>query len=455
MSSSIADDRPTPDVLPEDDARRGRRKLVRDISGTMATQVAVLPLTLATGIVLSRGLEPDEKGVYTTATTFAAVAVTMGSLAVGKAMVYRLARGDLPSPSVRRTGLTLNVVNGALISAVMVVLAVTSRGTLFPDIPLGVLLAAVPIALLTQLRGNWESCLRGEQRNVEVNVSALVQSAAIVAGASVLAVFGALTPTSGVTARAAGIALACAYTVWRLGVRASGMPPGFDSGVAVDLVKWSVPLAVAGLGQSLSYRFDVLLVQRIEGTTEVGYYSITGALVDLLWYLPVAVGFVLFPRTAARRDGDAAAEVATLMRWTMLGTAFAALGLLVLIEPVISVLFGDEYLPAVDATRLILPGALANTWFLVLGSYLMARGRLARVAYVTGAGVVVNIGLNLLLIPRLGIEGAALASTVSYTLTGVVVLRMFMTATQVPLRRLLLPTLGEARSLASRRRRAV
>lgn len=432
-----------------------RRKLFRDIGTTFMTQVAMVPLALASGIILARALQPAAKGVYTTATTTATIVLMLGSLGVNKAMTYRLAKAGTTDPAtVHRTGFLVSLVNGVFVTAVMVVLAIAVGDRLFAGVPTGVLIAAAPICLLTLVRGAWEGALRGEQRNQAVNGMSLVQSATFVAAVSCIALIWHLSAESAVALRVGALAASAAFALWQLGLGKALTRGRFDRRIALSLVAFGVPYAVVTMAQNISYRFDILLVQGFEGSSAAGIYSITTALTEMMWYLPLAVGYVVFPRAAASRREDAAGEAAALSRWTLAAIIGAVAVVAVITRPLITTMFGEAYAPAVDSTRLILLGTVTNVWYLILGSYLIGQGRLRAVALTTVLGVVVNLGCNLVLIPSFGIEGAAVSSSISYTLTGLLVLVVFVRQSEIPLKSVLVPTPREVRSrVAALRRR--
>ena len=88
-------------------------------------------------------------------------------------------------------------------------------------------------------------------------------------------------------------------------------------------------------------------------------------------------------------------------------------------------LFGNEYLPSVEPLWYLIPGIVALSICKVLGNELAGRGKPIINTYISITSLVVNIPLNFLLIPVLGISGSALASTISYTVSAVLTLVYF------------------------------
>ena len=85
--------------------------------------------------------------------------------------------------------------------------------------------------------------------------------------------------------------------------------------------------------------------------------------------------------------------------------------------PVIRFAYGAPFLPAVPALLALLPGVVCYSAQRVCGAYLLRLNCPLRMSAILGSAVIVNLGLNLLWIPRWGIVGAALASTASYALS--------------------------------------
>lgn len=425
-----------------------RHKLARDISTTFGTQVALVAVSLACSIVLARVLGPAGRGVYATVVTIGEVAVVIGALGISKAAVYFVASGSLDDGRLRRHAFWFALVNGLLISAALVAIALTVAEGWFPGIPRAALLAIVPFGVFALLRGVWESFLRGEQRIATLNAVAVCFSICFLIVVLALALSGDLSATAAIAARvcvagAVVVALLCLVRRARSGI---GWPR-FDRETTRTLVAYGIPFGVVAIVQTASYRLDILFLQGLEGSTAVGTYSIAVGTGELLRYLPFAIGFVLLPRVAASRDSArAASETAKLARWTVLLTTLGALVLGAVAVPLIPIVYGEAFAGAVAPLGILLVGLVASVWYQVLSGYLSGRGHIRALLGATLVGLALNVSLNLVLIPRLGIAGAAAASAVSYTVTGLLALRLFGRVSPGLTAQAILPRPAEIRS---------
>ena len=199
------------------------------------------------------------------------------------------------------------------------------------------------------------------------------------------------------------------------------------------MLAYGLPYAAYSIVQNFSNRFDYILLRLFGSASAVGVYSIAVGQGELLWILPTAVGFVLFPRIASfvRADPErAAVETAKLLRWSVLLTASGAIVLALVARPLTRIVYGAPFLAAVEPLRILLVGIVASSFLQVLSSLLLGSGRLRLLIQTTGVGFALNLSLNLVLIPRFGMNGAAVSSGISYTVTGL--LLAFATRRAVP-----------------------
>ena len=145
------------------------------------------------------------------------------------------------------------------------------------------------------------------------------------------------------------------------------------------------------------------------------------SLAELTFFVPDAVSTVFFPRVAGMERESADEQVARVTRFTVLITLIATVGLIPAAVVAVNLVL-PEFTESLPAFLVLLPGIICLTVAKVLASYVGGLGIPLRVAVASGTALVVNIVANLLLIPPLGIIGAAVASTVSYSLNAAMLL---------------------------------
>ena len=165
---------------------------------------------------------------------------------------------------------------------------------------------------------------------------------------------------------------------------------------------------------NLIFKSDVFIIKYFLTDTDLGYYGLSVSLCERIWILPESISLVVLAK-AARSAGDSAVEVTARVCRITLGATVAICAPLVLIGPwLIPFLYGKEFYDAVLPFQLLLPGIALISIYLVLHSDLTGRGHARYTLLVFSVSLVVNIILNVLMVPRLGINGSALASSICY-----------------------------------------
>jgi O-antigen/teichoic acid export membrane protein len=164
------------------------------------------------------------------------------------------------------------------------------------------------------------------------------------------------------------------------------------------------------------------MVKYMLGATEAGYYSISQVLSENTMMFPVVVGQLLFPRLSAAKEkreklrvaNEAVLGTAALLLPAVLIAAWAA-------SPVISIAFGRSFLPAVSPFVWLMPGIYFLGIETVMVQLLNSEGfpRIIVAAWIVDT--VINVALNFWAIPRYGIAGASIVSSVSYFLMFLIV----------------------------------
>ncbi|MFB6150295.1 MAG: polysaccharide biosynthesis C-terminal domain-containing protein [Haloarculaceae archaeon] len=166
------------------------------------------------------------------------------------------------------------------------------------------------------------------------------------------------------------------------------------------------------------YHVDVIMLQTMRGSQQVGNYKAALTLAEFLWFVPMALQAVyvhsassLWSQNRRRHVSDLATRTT---RYTLLLTAVMALGLASLAHVVVPLYWGPEAAPAVVPLLLLLPGAVGFAVVRPTLAIEQGHGDLRFATIATGLAALVNVVLNAILIPELGMRGAAIATSVGY-----------------------------------------
>jgi O-antigen/teichoic acid export membrane protein len=168
------------------------------------------------------------------------------------------------------------------------------------------------------------------------------------------------------------------------------------------------------LASFFSYRLDVFIVNYFLDASQVGLYTLGVLVSEALWQLPGIVSIALFPRTARTVGAGADQFTCMVLRQVFLITVVAAFAVAIVSPLAIPLLFGARYAPSIPVIWWILPGTIALSLGKVIAADLTGRSLNIHLPISAFIGFSLTMLLDLFLIPRMGIQGAALASSIAY-----------------------------------------
>lgn len=176
-------------------------------------------------------------------------------------------------------------------------------------------------------------------------------------------------------------------------------------------VRFGLAANASELSSLAAFRFDIVLIGLLLTSTDVGYYAVAVSLAEMLWLVPDGVTQVVLPYAARNPDRRDTRRVIGL---TVVVTAAAGLALCLLGEVAIRLAFGPSFAPAASALIPLVIASVAMGAWKVLAAEMVGRGRPGVRAASALSGLGLMVAADLMLIPRLGIVGAGLASAIGY-----------------------------------------
>jgi O-antigen/teichoic acid export membrane protein len=191
------------------------------------------------------------------------------------------------------------------------------------------------------------------------------------------------------------------------------------------LLRFTIWFTVTPILIQVFHYVDRLSLQRLLSSSDQGIYSAAVNLSATISAVGLAVNNVIFPHlSTAWEAGEKERAVSSLdiaIRFTAIALTVIGLALILLGRPIILVLLGDAYAAGADVLPYLVVFYLLtiSVWLFGVYASLVERTYVSTIGLVTALPV--NVALNLMLIPKMGIVGAGLATMISYVLLWVVV----------------------------------
>ncbi len=196
--------------------------------------------------------------------------------------------------------------------------------------------------------------------------------------------------------------------------------------VIKDLFAYGLKMYLPNVIQYLQYRSDMLLVAYFLTPIEVGYYALAVNLVEILRKIPTTTASLLFPRAARLSASEAVALTAKTCRNVFFIILVLFIPFYFAVRFIVIPIVGDAYIPILSPFLILIPSMFGVCILHLLMIYFYGRGKPTIVLRSVVLGLLLNVILNLILIPRLGISGAALASVISYIACAVLLALAFV-----------------------------
>ena len=416
-----------------------RAQLIRGGAGSLMIKFGNALLAFAVAVVMARTLGPEGYGVYSFALAIIMMVAIPAQIGVPQLIVRETAKAQASGNFGLMRGLwRWGNVAVAILSALGLVMV--GSAILFTDIggegaraaTLTIGIALIPVIALANVRG---ACLRGLRKVVKGQLpESIIRPALLLA---LLLVWKGGGIEDGLSPQRAMVfymvaAIFAFLAGWGLLYRSRPAELRARPAAEYQLLAWRkavIPLGlIAGLHLINGYA-DLIILGFYRPDDDIGIYRAVSQLALLIIFGLQAINQVLHPHFArlyTNRELDRLQHlVTTSARVVLVLALFPFCVFLFIGEEILSFVFGSEYAVGTIALVLLSFGQLANAAFGSVGALLNMTGHERDTVRGMLVAMVVNVALNFVLVPVYGINGAAIATAISYLLWNAV-LRYFV-----------------------------
>lgn len=395
-----------------------KHKTARNALWLMAGRVTNKLLVFLTGVLVARYLGPERYGLLSYGTAYLTFFAALCNLGIDAVIVKEFVDRPQEEGTTLGTTLFLRGISAVLSALIMTgIVALADR-----EDPVTVLVAAVSsLSLIPQVFDSLKKWFQLRLRSKYAAIAAVISCGASSVFRIVLVLLGADVVWFALgTAVEFTVLAVCLFAAYK---KQGGQSLSLSKENARRLLKGGSGFLLSGMMVSIYASTDKLMLAHMMDRESVACYALAVTLCGVWGFMLEAVIESVYPSILRLHAKDRAAyeqQNRRLYALVFYGALAMSLVTCLLAEPLVGLLYGDAYAPAVAPLRIV----VWYTAFSYLGgarnAWVVCENTQKYLKYLYGAAAAINVVLNMLLIPIWGPSGAALASLVTQIATTVV-----------------------------------
>jgi O-antigen/teichoic acid export membrane protein len=411
-------------------------RLARHLVLTAGTQAAILGLGATSGILSARLLGPVGRGQLAALVVWPSTLMFLCNLGINQAIVFHTGQRRHGFGEILTAATLIGGAQSLLVLAIGCAVLPLALRNYPPEVRfLSFLFLASAPALL--LGGQPANLLQGRLEMFWFNLLRMIAPGIYALGVVLLLALHRPSLSNVVSFQVAGIIVA-ALAGYALLNKRGVFEVRWDAEAARQLLSYGIRSHVSSLSYFFNQRVDQLILSLLVPPRDLGLYVVAVTVSTTVTLVPQAAGMVTLatgsnsdPASTRRMIGR---SFRVLLAW-LVGTCAV---LYVACPWLIVRVFGAGFGPSVAACRVLLVGTVALGLNQMLYDGARALNRPALPSYAEGVSMIITAGVLLLLVPRMSFMGAAIASSLAYTCSLLVMLGLCRTQLSIGLRQLFL-----------------
>lgn len=401
---------------------------------TLMTRLIVLFGSFIVSVIIARVIGPEGRGIVTSIMVVPLLLISLAELGLRQSAAFYVGKKIKTVEEVIST-LSFLWVLTSLVSLILVIWIFSISFSSYDYYLLLIAAATIPFNLIINYS---KGILQGVQKYATVNSFEIYKILSNLFLVVLLVWLFDLGVTGAILVQ---LFIGAIVAIYSLKVIKNDYSIGYKINIdlAKDLFLKGISFGLALFILQLNYRVDILFLNKYETISNVGIYSVGTNLAELVWQLPAAISLVLFGKSAnSKNEIEAINRTKVLIRCITPFLLVFCLFLVLFAEPLVQLLYGNSYIESARIIKYLIPGVFFMVIVKVLHADLSGRGFPLYAIWVTIGPLLVNILLNYIFIPKYGIDGAAVTSTISYFLSGLLFIFVYSKRENIIIKELIL-----------------
>lgn len=380
------------------------------------TKLAVYPIGFISSVIVARILGPEDRGIYTYLLLLTSFLLPILTFGIGGGITYYISSKENKPDAVFVTVFLTSIFFGFLITGIIFILwyfqKLGATGNRIQLLDLLLLLGAVVSNTVFFFVSRM---LTGDSKFTALNWLTIAQGLINPVLLLILVwIFGLGLHGASASLFAINTIICIASLVFA--VRSYNLYFGLDLQFIKKSFRYGIKGWLGDMAVRANLRLDQILLGAAVSASALGIYSVAVMLVELIWIIPDAIGPVLFNKIAAEKDINERINLTNKINRILIGLS-VVIGVLLFIGTYFIILpygYGKAYDGVVMPLLLMIPGSILFIIAKVITKLLSGSGKIGATSTAMVIGSLMTILFYFLLIPRYGLIGAALGSSLGY-----------------------------------------
>jgi len=398
----------------------GFQRYIANTSWLIAERIIRLAVGLFVGVWVARYLGPEQFGTLSYAQAFVGLFGAVATLGMDGIVIKHLVKDEWNSDLLLGTAFTLKLLSAVVALVFIGIVAFTTSNDNKDIIIITIIASALVFQSLNVIDFYFQSKVLSKYI-VKVNlisqlIASLIRIALISTNAPLIAFAYVIMFDA--------IILAVGYIYVYKHNNLSFRQWEFNKLTASEILKYSWPLALSGIVISIYMKIDQIMIKEMLGKTSIGHYAAAVKISEAWYFVPIAINSSLFPAiiNAKKRSlKEFYDRLKILYSFMLLSAVAISIPTTIYSKYIINLLYKEQFDQASTVLMFHIWAGVLVSLGVVTSSIIIANNKQNNALISTSIGAISNIILNLLMIPRFGIVGAAFATILSQIISGFIV----------------------------------
>lgn len=378
------------------------------------SEVIIAVLIFLPQFILARKLGSEGVGVYSLFLAIIGTSVLLGNLGIGNASIYLTNREKKNPAQLFSNVLIFGTVWGIILAGLFYLISLIFPSLIF-GFPQNYIFLAFLVIPVTLLHNYLLPFFIAKFQIFQWSALSILYNVLILLGI----VISVIILDLGIAGVIYSIALSCIITLFFIFLYLLKLFPlkfYFNKRLFLKEIKFGLSSYLGNVfnGTKINFMLNVFIINIFLGMADIGYYSVAYSFAAILLFVPFSLQQVLYSKWSLSNREEIDRKTPKLGRQILILGFLAALFLALTGKQFIFLFYGKEFYSSISPFLLVLPGVVFIAFASIFFNNFFTKGKPHIASLILVTAIIINILLSIVLVPIIGIRGAAISTSISY-----------------------------------------